>query len=186
MRQTAPVGCVGLALLLSACGGSPPSAPTTSTTPGTLPAPGTSAPRTPRTAAGQPATSEPQVTAAVAKEESAGTGEKAGAKYDAAGRRDPFDLPDAIEGSMGTTVSSVKLTGIIRTATGRVIVLIETPDGLGYVLQPGDVFGDGRLVEVGQGSVGFAVVSRHEATNQRGVLGLGGGLNDSTSEARNG
>jgi hypothetical protein len=114
------------------------------------------------------------VTAAVPKEETAGPGGNPGAKYDSGGRRDPFDLPDAVEGSMGTTVASVKLTGIIRTATGRVVVLIETPDGLGYVLQPGDVFGDGRLVEVGQGTVVFTVVSRHEAANQRVVLRLGG------------
>jgi hypothetical protein len=55
-----------------------------------------------------------------------------------------------------------------------VIVLIETPDGLGFILQPGDVFGDGRLIEVGQGTVVFNVVSRHEAANQRVVLRLGG------------
>jgi hypothetical protein len=96
------------------------------------------------------------------------------AKYDPGGRRDPFDLPDAIEGSVGTTVASAKLTGIIRTATGRVLVLIETPDGLGFILQPGDAFGDGRLVEVGQGTVVFTVVSRQAATNHRVVLKLGG------------
>ncbi len=173
MRQTAPVGCVGLALFLSACGGSPPSAPTTSSTPGTLPAPGTSAPRTPGAAPGQPATAESQTTAAVGKEETPAPAGKPGAKYESGGRRDPFELPDAVEGSIAT-VSSAKLTGIIRTATGRVIVLIETPDGLGYVLQPGDVFGDGRLVEVGQGTVVFNLVSRHEAANQRVVLRLGG------------
>jgi hypothetical protein len=96
------------------------------------------------------------------------------AGYEAGGRRDPFELPEAIEGSIGATVTSAKLTGIIRTAAGRVLVLIETPDGLGYVLQPGDVFGDGRLVEVGQGSAVFTVVSRHDAANHRVVLRLGG------------
>jgi hypothetical protein len=174
MRSTGPVGCVGLALLVSACGGSPPSAPTTSTSPGTLPAPGTSAPRTPSAASGLPTDGQVPAPAAIAgKEDSAGPA-KPGARYDSGGRRDPFDLPDAVEGAIGTTVAAVKLTGIIRTATGRVIVLIETPDGLGYVLQPGDVFGDGRLVEVGQGSVVFTVVSRHDAANHRVVLKLGG------------
>ena len=173
MRQLGPSGCVGLALLLSACGGSPPSAPSTSATPGTLPSPGTSAPRTPSAAPGQPATAEPQE-AAASKEDVTTAGGRSGAKYDPEGRRDPFDLPEAIEGSAGTTVASAKLTGIIRTATGRVLVLIETPDGLGYILQPGDVFGDGRLIEVGQGTVVFTVVSRQAATNHRVVLKLGG------------
>jgi hypothetical protein len=95
-------------------------------------------------------------------------------QYEPGGRRDPFELPDAVEGSVGTTVASAKLTGIVRTGSGRVLVLIETPDGLGYILQPGDAFGDGRLVEVGQGTVVFTVVSRHAPTNHRVVLKLGG------------
>jgi hypothetical protein len=95
-------------------------------------------------------------------------------QYEPGGRRDPFELPDAVEGSVGTTVASAKLTGIVRTGSGRVLVLIETPDGLGYILQPGDAFGDGRLVEVGQGTVVFTVVSRHAPTNHRVVLRLGG------------
>ena len=94
-------------------------------------------------------------------------------QYEPGGRRDPFELPEAVEGSVGTTVASAKLTGIVRTG-GRVLVLIETPDGLGYILQPGDAFGDGRLVEVGQGTVVFTVVSRHAPTNHRVVLKLGG------------
>ena len=175
MKQNGPVGCVGLALLLSACGGSPPSSPTTSATPGALPSPGTSAPRTPSAAPGQPPAAEPQLaTAVTGKDEMSAPRVRPEAKYDPGGRRDPFDLPDAIEGSVGTTVASAKLTGIIRTATGRVLVLIETPDGLGFILQPGDAFGDGRLVEVGQGTVVFTVVSRQAATNHRVVLKLGG------------
>ncbi len=171
MKQSGPVGCMGLALLLSACGGSPPSPPTTSATPGALPAPGTSAPRTPSAARSQPLAAEPAVTG---KEEMPAPSLRPEANYDPGGRRDPFDLPDAIEGSVGTTVASAKLTGIIRTAAGRVLVLIETPDGLGFILQPGDAFGDGRLVEVGQGTVVFTVVSRQAATNHRVVLKLGG------------
>jgi hypothetical protein len=174
MRQTGSVGCVGLALVLSACGGSPASPPTTSSAPGALPAPGTSAPRTPNAAPGQPATAESQATSFTGKEQLPVASARADSKYDSGGRRDPFDLPEAVEGSMGTTVSSAKLTGIVRTAAGRVLVLIETPDGLGFILQPGDVFGDGRLIEVGQGTVVFNVVSRHEAANQRVVLRLGG------------
>jgi hypothetical protein len=174
MRQTGPVGCVGLALLLSACGGSPPSPPTTSSAPGALPAPGTSAPRTPNAAPGQPGAGDSPATSFTGKEQLPVATARADAKYEGGGRRDPFELPDAVEGSMGTTVSSAKLTGIVRTAAGRVLVLIETPDGLGFILQPGDVFGDGRLIEVGQGTVVFNVVSRHEAANQRVVLRLGG------------
>ncbi len=175
MKQSGPVGCVGLALLLSACGGSPPSPPTTSATPGALPSPGTSAPRTPSAAPGQPPAAEPKgIPTVTGKEEMPAPSARLEATYDPGGRRDPFDLPDAIEGSAGTTVASAKLTGIIRTATGRVLVLIETPDGLGFILQPGDAFGDGRLVEVGQGTVVFTVVSRQAATNHRVVLKLGG------------
>jgi hypothetical protein len=175
MKRTVPVAGMGLVLLLSACGGSPPSPPTTSRTPGTLPAPGTSAPRTPSLPPGAPATGGlPPTTSLTGKEEVSRLGSRTVAGYEAGGRRDPFELPEAIEGSIGATVTSAKLTGIIRTAAGRVLVLIETPDGLGYVLQPGDVFGDGRLVEVGQGSAVFTVVSRHDAANHRVVLRLGG------------
>ena len=129
MRQIGPLGCLGLVVLLSACGGSPPTAPTTSATPGTLPAPGTSAPRTPIAAPVQPPTAGPQVATAVSGKDamSPPRGER---QYEPGGRRDPFELPEAVEGSVGTTVASVKLTGIIRTG-GRVVVLIETPDGLG-------------------------------------------------------
>jgi hypothetical protein len=140
-----------------------------------LPAPGTSAPRTPTAAAGQPTPADPQIAVAVpGKEEVSTASGQSQASYDPRGRRDPFELPDAVEGSAGTTVASAKLTGIVRTGSGRVIVLIETPDGLGYVLRPGDVFGDGRLVEIGQGTAVFNVVSRHAATNHRVVLKLGG------------
>lgn len=120
----------------------------------------------------QPATVGPHAaTAGTGQEEtSAPLGQR---DYEPGGRRDPFELPEAVEGAVGTTVASVKLTGIVRTG-GRVVVLIETPDGLGYILQPGDAFGDGRLVEVGQGTAVFTVVSRHAPTNHRVVLKLGG------------
>lgn len=167
MRQIAPVGPVALALLLSACGGSPAPVPQTSTPPGPATTQAPSLPARPVTGESQPAgiiTSKPELPPLRA----------AGPKYEARGRRDPFDVPEAIEGSATTTVASARLTGILRNAGGRIKVLIETSDGLGYILQLGEVFGDGRLVEVGQDTATFTVNSRSEQTNHRVVLRLGG------------
>jgi hypothetical protein len=54
------------------------------------------------------------------------------------------------------------------------MALVETADGLGYILKPGDTLGDGRLVQVGQDSVVFSVAARRGSTTNRVVLRLPG------------
>jgi hypothetical protein len=99
--------------------------------------------------------------------------EAGGPKYDPKGRRDPFEALDAVEGPANTSVASAKLTGIVRKSGGPALALIETADGLGYIIQLGDMFGDGRLVEIGQDAVVFSVAPRRGAGNQRVILKLG-------------
>lgn len=154
MRQAPPVASVGLALLLSACGGSPP-------------------PPVPPTAGSpQPAPPGPQPAAAVAAKDAAPPAPTASeGEYDAKGRRDPFEPPSAREGA--ATVASAKLTGIVQSGAS-VLALVETPDGLGYILKPGDVLGDGRVIEIGRDSVVFSVASRPGSTISRVVLRLAG------------
>jgi hypothetical protein len=96
----------------------------------------------------------------------------AGPAYEGKGRRDPFEPPSALEGT-GITVASAKLTGIVQSGA-RVLALVETPDGLGYILKPGDVLGDGRVVEIGRDSVVFNVAARPGSTISRVVLRLAG------------
>jgi Tfp pilus assembly protein PilP len=53
----------------------------------------------------------------------------------------------------------VKLVGIIQGRKGP-LALVEAPDGLGYILKVDDVLGDGRVTEIGSGTVTFAVIGR--------------------------
>ncbi len=147
-------GALALASLLAAlggCGGSSPPGP-----PPPAPRPSAAAATAP-VAALQAQAPAPQVPA-----------------YDAKGRRDPFEPPEAREGSAaGPLVASAKLTGIVRGSRGA-LALVETADGLGYILRPGDTLGDGRLVEIGQDSVVFSVRPRPGSTTNRVVLRLPG------------
>ena len=160
-RRIERLTVVGLVLLLSACGGSPS---TSSREPAAAGTPGAAA-RTP--APGQ----APSATATTG-DEAVRVPAASEAHYDGKGRRDPFEVPGAREGSAGTTVASAKLAGIIRTAAGSVLALVETPEGLGYILKRGDMLGDGQLVEIDQNSVVFAVADRSGPTPNRVVLRL--------------
>jgi hypothetical protein len=91
--------------------------------------------------------------------------------YDRKGRRDPFQ-PLETGPRTDLTVASAKLKGIIRGKAPR--ALVETPDGIGYILTPGDVLGEGRLVEIGANSVVFVVPPRRGSTPDRIVLRLPG------------
>jgi Tfp pilus assembly protein PilP len=80
--------------------------------------------------------------------------------YDAKQRRDPFAPLVVAEGATkGLTVASVKLTGVIQGRQGP-LGLVEAPDGIGYVLKPGDVLGDGRVAEIGKDTISFSVAAR--------------------------
>jgi Tfp pilus assembly protein PilP len=92
-------------------------------------------------------------------------------KYQSRGRRDPFETLAVREGSGGLTVAATRLTGIIRSNRSA-LALIEAPDGIGYILKPGDTLGDGRLLEIGSDSVVFAVVAKAGAPSNRVVLKL--------------
>jgi hypothetical protein len=94
-------------------------------------------------------------------------------EYDPRGRRDPFETLEVREGASGPTVASARLTGIVRSGQG-LLALVETADGLGYILKPGDTLGDSRLVEIGPDSVVFRVPTRAGSTTDRVVLKLPG------------
>ena len=136
---------VGLALMLGACGSTPPSPP----------------PKPPA-ASSQPAAAEQAPPAEVVV---------AVPKYDPRGRRDPFETLEVREGAGGLTVAATRLTGIVRS--NRVaLALVEAPDGIGYILKPGDTLGDGRLLEIGSDSVVFVVAPKTGAPSNRVVLRL--------------
>ena len=75
------------------------------------------------------------------------------------------------EGPKGLTVTSLKLVGIIQGRQG-LMALMETPDGLGYILRAGDVIGDGRVLEVGSESVTLGVIRRAGEPPSRVVIPL--------------
>lgn len=94
-----------------------------------------------------------------------------GASYDRRGRRDPFEPVDALDTAMTSpTVAAARLKGIVRGQTPR--VLVETADGLGYILKVGDMLGEGRLVEIGPDSAVFSVPARRGSATGRVVLRL--------------
>jgi hypothetical protein len=55
-------------------------------------------------------------------------------------------------------VSAAKLVGIVDGS--EPLALVEAPDGLGYILKPGDVLGNGRVNDVTRGSITFGVAGR--------------------------
>lgn len=94
--------------------------------------------------------------------------EPTGPKYEAKGRRDPFTVVERVEGPGAMSVASAKLTGIVR---GRqTLALVETQDGIGYILKTGDTLFDGRVVEIGSDSVVFAVTAKPGSTTSNRVV----------------
>jgi hypothetical protein len=92
-------------------------------------------------------------------------------KYEANGRRDPFEVYDNREGGGGLAVSSTRLTGIVRNSRAS-LALVEAPDGIGYILRPGDTLGDGKLMDIGLDNVVFAVAGKPGVPATRVVLRL--------------
>jgi Tfp pilus assembly protein PilP len=145
---------VGLLAALAGCGGSPQSSPPA------LPKP---------VAATPPAPAAPQPAAAVVP--SPTLPEPSAITYDSKGRRDPFETLEVKQGAQGLTVASTRLTGIVR-GVQTPIALVETADGLGYILRPGDTLGDGRVLEIGPDAVVFGVASKPGENSNRVVLRL--------------
>jgi predicted small lipoprotein YifL len=143
---------------LTACGGAPP-----------MPAPPAAKPQTasmptPAARPGQAGAPQlvPQAPTIPAPEP---------AKYADKGRKDPFTEAQLTSSLGGLAVSTTKLTGIVRGARS-VLALLETQEGIGYILKPGDTLGDGRLMEIGADSVVFAVGPKPGTAAQRVVLRL--------------
>ena len=79
--------------------------------------------------------------------------------YERKGRRDPFQPVENLQAEMtAPAVASARLKGIVRGRETR--ALLETPDGLGYILKVGDTLAEGRLIEIGANSVVFSVPAR--------------------------
>jgi hypothetical protein len=145
---------LALGLLVAACGSPAPTPP---------PPAGPGAPAAKPAAPGAPAAEAPKL------EVPAGPS----TAYEAKGRRDPFEVLSAREGA-SSAVTSAKLTGIVRRANGSALALVETPDGLGYILKPGDTLGEGRLLEIGPNNVVFSVPAPAGTNSNRVVLRLAG------------
>jgi hypothetical protein len=153
-RPSRVLMALGMATVLGACG-NPPAPPPVVLTP---------IPARP-VAATQPApVAPPAINPLAASEDNI-------PKYEAHGRRDPFEIYQVRGGSEGLTVASTRLTGIVRNS-GSALALVEAPDGIGYILRPGDTLGDGRLMDIGLDNVVFAVVAKPGAPTTRVVLKL--------------
>jgi Tfp pilus assembly protein PilP len=165
------LGLAALGLALAACGvapaapppPSPPVAAVPVVTTSTVPGPTMTAATTPVAAtAPAPLVPAPSVPAPSAP------------KYEEKGRRDPFvSLEKAVAGPKGLDVATTKLTGIVQSAR-TTLALVETQDGIGYILKPGDTLGEGRVVEIGADTVVFSVEGRAGSPPNRVVLRLAG------------
>ena len=151
-RYLAVAWPIGLVAALTACGSSPPPPPSAQ-------APQPVAAATPKPP--PPAESAPKVPEMPAAPKPI---------YEVKGRRDPFENLDTVrrETGSGFTIVSAKLTGIVRGQT--TLALVETAEGVGYIMKPGDTLGDGRLVEIGQDSAVFTVAPKPGSTTNRVVL----------------
>ncbi len=171
-------GLGGLCATLVACGGSPPPPPAPATAPkpvAAAPAAGTAAvPSTPKPAVPVPAPGAAPAPGSVQPAPLVpvpAVPQTGGAAYDPKGRRDPFLALDLTGGPKGLEVSTTKLTGIVRSAR-TTLALVETQEGIGYILKAGDTLGDGRLMEIGADNVVFAVAPKPGAPTNRVVLKL--------------
>jgi hypothetical protein len=91
--------------------------------------------------------------------------------YERKGRRDPFEPVEALNPDMTSpTVASARLKGVVRGRSPH--ALVETSDGIGYILKVGDVLAEGRLIEIGVDSVVFSIPARRGSTTSRIVLRL--------------
>ena len=179
-----PLALVVSAVALAACGSPAPAPAPAAQAPAApaaspAPAPGVAAAQPVAPAATTPAPAPPGAPAplvaspaAVAAAATAASG-PAIPKYDGQGRRDPFESLESRLGSDRSTIAAAKLTGVIHSNTGP-LALVETADGIGYILRPGDTLADGRLVEVGINSAMFSLAPRPGAATNRVVLKLAG------------
>ena len=91
-----------------------------------------------------------------------------GYSYDPAGRRDPFvsllgrggDLPTNTgsrpAGLPGALINEVTLKGVLKSAKGDFIALLQSPDNHTYVVHPGDKVLDGTVKTITQDAIVFS------------------------------
>jgi hypothetical protein len=91
-----------------------------------------------------------------------------GYSYDPAGRRDPFvsllgrggDLPNnggsRPAGLPGLLVNEVTLKGVLKSARGDFIALLQAPDNHTYIIHPGDKVMDGVVKAISQDAIVFS------------------------------
>ncbi len=96
--------------------------------------------------------------------------------YKAQGRRDAF-LPvpvpvPVVRERAEPSVTSFKLVGVVQG--GVFLALVESPDGTGYILSPGDVLADGRITDITPSSVTFAVSAKNGRSATTVTLRLDG------------
>ena len=72
--------------------------------------------------------------------------------------RDPFSPVPVAKEKAGLDVATTRLVGVIQG--GQLLALVEAPDGLGYIVRPGDVLGNGRITDVTVSSITFAVAGQ--------------------------
>jgi len=164
----------GLCAMLIACG--TPQAPTPASAPvppkptAAAPTPAPATPATPIVAAVRPGQAAAQLGGSlVPAAPPVPTGDAA--KYEDKGRKDPFIEVSLSSSTGGLSVVTTKLTGIVRGPRST-LALLETQEGIGYILKPGDTLGDGRLMEIGADNVVFAVAPKAGLAAQRVVLRL--------------
>lgn len=176
-RRTLGLTAIGLAL--SACGAAPSPPPPPPPPVAAVPVVTTSTvPASTMTAAAAPVSAAPVSTAPVSAAAPAplvpapSVPAPSAPKYEEKGRRDPFvSLEKAVAGPKGLDVATTKLTGIVQSAR-TTLALVETQDGIGYILKPGDTLGEGRVVEIGADTVVFSVEGRTGSPPNRVVLRL--------------
>jgi Tfp pilus assembly protein PilP len=81
--------------------------------------------------------------------------------YDARQRRDPFKPPAVATTSdvrRSPALEGFRLVGVMSGPTGPV-ALVEGADGIGYIVKPGDVLGEGRVTQITGDAVRFAVAT---------------------------
>jgi len=100
----------------------------------------------------------------------AAQGEKSGPvyTYDPAGRRDPFvsllgrggDLPTNTgsrpAGLPGLLINEINLKGVLKSAKGDFVALLQAPDNHTYIVHPGDKVMDGTVKAITQDAVVFS------------------------------
>jgi hypothetical protein len=161
-RAFALAGLGSLCAVLTACGGAPPPPPAAAAKPVAAVPAAAPAPPPPAATPAAAAQAAPLVGAPAVPDGSA-------SQYDPKNRRDPFMSLEVTSGPKGLEVATTKLTGIVRGA-GTTLALVETQDGIGYILKPGDTLGDGRLVEIGADNVIFAVTARPGSSSSNRVV----------------